>query len=132
RCPPRALPVSETARSSRAHHDPADPGVHAPLPPARVAARVHEGAVRYYGFLSPSAAVPLPHVKARIEMASGVALVTTDTPSAPPAALRCRHCGGALRFSRLLLPGDSAIGWLASLARGASESATPSAVAAGP
>ena len=30
--------------------------------------------VRYYGFLSPSAAVPLEDVKARIEMASGFAL----------------------------------------------------------
>ena len=41
--------------------------------------------VRYYGFLSPSAAVPLPDVKARIEMASGFALVTPVTPSAVPA-----------------------------------------------
>ena len=88
--------------------------------------------VRYYGFLSPSAAVPLPHVKARIELASGFALVTPDTPSEPPAALRCRHCGGALRFSRLLLAGDSALGGLASLAQRASEATTPSAVAAGP
>jgi hypothetical protein len=88
--------------------------------------------VRYYGFLSPSSSVPLEDVKARIEMASGFALVAPETTSEPPAALRCRHCGGALRFSRLLLPGDSAIGSLAALGPRPGESATPSAVPAGP
>ena len=87
--------------------------------------------VRYYGFLSPSASVPLEDVKARIEMASGFALAASETTSEPPAALRCRHCGGALRFSRLLLPGDSAIGSLAALGQRAGESSTLSA-AGGP
>ena len=88
--------------------------------------------VRYYGFLSPSASMPLEDVKARIEMASGFALVAPETPSEPPAALRCRHCGGALRFSRPLLPGDSAIGSLAALGPRAGEFATLSGVLAGP
>ncbi|MBI3628891.1 MAG: transposase, partial [Candidatus Rokubacteria bacterium] len=89
--------------------------------------------VRYYGFLSPSASVPLEDVKARIEMASGFALAAPEAASEPPAAaLRCRHCGGALRFSRLLLPGDSAIGWLPSLGQPAGESSTLSAVPVGP
>jgi hypothetical protein len=88
--------------------------------------------VRYYGFLSPSSSVPLEDVKARIEMASGFALAALDAPSEPPAPLRCRHCGGALRFSRLLLPGDSAIGFLAARGPWVGESATPSAVPAGP
>jgi len=88
--------------------------------------------VRYYGFLSPSSSVPLADVKARIEMASGFALVAPEPTSEPPAALRCRHCGGALRFARLLLPGDSAIGSLAALDPWAGESATSSAVPAGP
>ncbi len=88
--------------------------------------------VRYYGFLSPSASVPLEDVKARIEMASGFALVVPETTSEPPAALRCRHCGGALRFSRLLLAGDSALGSLAALGPRPGESAISSAVPAGP
>jgi hypothetical protein len=88
--------------------------------------------VRYYGFLSPSSLVPLEDVKARIEMASGFALAAPEAASEPPAALRCRHCGGALRFSRLLLAGDSAPGWLASLGQRAGESATLTAVPAGP
>ncbi|MBI2200304.1 MAG: transposase [Candidatus Rokubacteria bacterium] len=88
--------------------------------------------VRYYGFLSPSSSMSLEDVKARIEMASGFALAAPEATSEPPAALRCRHCGGALRFSRLLLAGDSAPGWLASLGQRAGEAATLSAVPAGP
>ena len=88
--------------------------------------------VRYYGFLSPSSSVPLEDVKARIEMASGFALAAPEANSEPPAGLRCRQCGGALRFYRLLLPGDPAIGWLASLGQRAGEPSTLSAVPAGP
>jgi hypothetical protein len=88
--------------------------------------------VRYYGFLSPSASVPLEDVKARIEMASGFALATPEATSEPSAALRCRHCGGALRFSRLLLPGDSMTDFLAALGPRPGESSALSAVAAGP
>jgi len=88
--------------------------------------------VRYYGFLSPSSSVPLEDVKARIEIASGFALAAPEPASEPPAALRCRHCGGALRFARLLLAGDSALGGLASLGHRADASSTLSTVPAGP
>ena len=68
--------------------------------------------VRYYGFLSPSSTVPLTDVKARIELAHGF-----DGPAAEPAPatvtpLRCWHCGGVLRFCRLVLPGEVTIGSL--------------------
>jgi Putative transposase/Transposase zinc-binding domain len=88
--------------------------------------------VRYYGFLSPSASVPLADVKARIEMASGFALAAPEITSEPPVALRCRHCGGALRFSRLLLAGDSALGGLASLGQRAAAPSPLVAVPVGP
>ena len=88
--------------------------------------------VRYYGFLSPSASIPLEDVKARIEMASGFALAAPEAASEPPAALRCRHCGGALRFSRLLLAGDSALGGLTSLGQQAGKSSPLGAVPVGP
>ena len=86
--------------------------------------------VRYYGFLSPTSSVSLEDVKARIEMASGFAVAAPEIASEPPAALRCRQCGGALRFSRVLLPGDPAIDSLASLGQWAGEASTLSAVAA--
>jgi hypothetical protein len=88
--------------------------------------------VRYYGFLSPSSSVPLEDVKARIEMASGIALAAPEAPSGPPATLRCRHCGGALRFSRLVQPGDATIGSLASLGPPGGASSVLSAASAGP
>jgi hypothetical protein len=88
--------------------------------------------VRYYGFLSPSSSVPLEDVKARIAMPSGFARAAPEAASEPSAALRCRHCGGALRFSRLVLPGDSTIGWLAALGQRGGESSPLSAVPAGP
>jgi hypothetical protein len=71
--------------------------------------------VRYYGFLSPSSAVPLEEIKARIELANGFALASPETPIEAAATLRCRHCGGVLRFSRRVWPGDSALGSLVSL-----------------
>ncbi len=88
--------------------------------------------VRYYGFLSPSSSVPLEDVKARIELAHGFAGPTPDTPLEAAATLRCRHCGGVLRFSRLVLPGDSARGWLGSLGGPVGASAVLSAGSAGP
>ncbi len=88
--------------------------------------------VRYYGFLSPPSSVSLADVNARIEMASGFAVAAPEAANEPPAALRCRHCGGALRCHRLVLPADSALGWLASLGQRAREASTLSAVPAGP
>jgi hypothetical protein len=88
--------------------------------------------VRYYGFLSPSSAVPLEEVKARIELAHGFALPAPETTIEAAATLRCRHCGGVLRFCRLVLPGDAAIGSLVSLSQPVRESSMLSVVSAGP
>ena len=68
--------------------------------------------VRYYGFLSPSSAVPLEDVKARIELAHGFAVPAAASAPEPVTPLRGQHCGGALRFCRLVLPGEVAIGAL--------------------
>jgi hypothetical protein len=76
--------------------------------------------------------VPLEDVKARIEMASGFALAAPEAPRQPPAPLRCLHCGGALRFCRLVLPSDSTIGSLVSLGYPGGASPVLSAVSAGP
>jgi hypothetical protein len=59
--------------------------------------------VRYYGFLSPTAKMPLAEVKARVELAYGFAV--TVLPERQPAAWpqpACQVCGGALRFHRSL------------------------------
>ena len=76
-------------------------------------------------------AMPKAHKKV-IAMASGFALAAPEVASEPPAALRCRHCGGALRFSRLLLAGDSVLGGLAALGQRAGGSSTLDAVPVGP
>ena len=68
--------------------------------------------MRYYGFLSPSSAVPLEDVKARIELAHGFDVPAAELAPEPVTPLRCRHCGGVLRFRRLVLPGEVAIGSL--------------------
>lgn len=60
--------------------------------------------VRYYGFLSPSASMPLEEVKARIERAYGFTLTTPDTEVTPPAVLRCPLCGGALVYQYPVIP----------------------------
>jgi len=60
--------------------------------------------VRYFGFLSPSCAVPLEELKARIEMAHGFAQQLPAIEIEPPAPMRCPHCGGSLRFLRAIAP----------------------------
>jgi hypothetical protein len=54
--------------------------------------------VRYYGFVSPSFAMPLAELKARVELAQGFALqpAPAQIESRPP--LCCRFCGGRLRY----------------------------------
>jgi hypothetical protein len=88
--------------------------------------------VRYYGFLAPGSSVPREDVKARIELAHGFVLPAAETTLEAAATLRCRHCGGVLRFCRLVLPGDSARGWLRSLGEPVGGSAVLSVGAAGP
>jgi hypothetical protein len=65
--------------------------------------------VRYYGFLSPSFSTPLEEVAARIELAQGFALRAPDAQIQTPAPLCCRHCGGVLRYLRVILP--RALSW---------------------
>jgi hypothetical protein len=62
--------------------------------------------VRRYGFLSPSCAVPLQEIRARIEMAHGFAEQATAAPIRVelPQPMRCPHCGGSLRFVRAIAP----------------------------
>jgi hypothetical protein len=88
--------------------------------------------VRYYGFLSPSSAVSLQYVRARIELASGFLLAPSVAPGSPRLALQCRQCGGPLRFARVLLPGDAAIAAVLSLGPPAGAGVTLSTVLAGP
>jgi hypothetical protein len=61
--------------------------------------------VRYYGFLSPTAKMPLEEVQARIELAYGFAVTVPEHPPAQPETFLCTGCGGALRFHRSLRPG---------------------------
>ena len=72
--------------------------------------------VRYYGFLSPSSAIPVEEIKARIEMARGFDVPEVEATLAVASPMRCRHCGGVLRFCRVVLPGDSALPALSSRA----------------
>jgi hypothetical protein len=61
--------------------------------------------VRYYGFLSPTAKMPLDEVRARIELAYGFAVTVPEYLPVEPATFVCQCCGGALRFDRSLRPG---------------------------
>jgi hypothetical protein len=58
--------------------------------------------VRYYGFLSPTAKMPLADVKVRVELAYGFALTVPERESADPQRPACQVCGGALHFYRSL------------------------------
>ena len=60
--------------------------------------------VRYYGFVSPSFAMPLEELKARVEMAQGFALQLAPAQIEPRPPLCCRLCGGRLRYQRTILP----------------------------
>jgi hypothetical protein len=63
--------------------------------------------VRYFGFVSPSFSMSIEQLRARVELAHGFALHDAHTniePPAAPAPLCCRHCGGRLRYQRIVLP----------------------------
>jgi Phage integrase, N-terminal SAM-like domain/Putative transposase len=60
--------------------------------------------VRHYGFLSPSCSMPIEEVKARIEMARGFVAHAPEVNRKTPAPKCCRHCGGRLRYQRMILP----------------------------
>jgi hypothetical protein len=52
--------------------------------------------VRYYGFLSPTAKVPLEDIKALVELAHGFTVTVPEIELRPQPI--CRACGGRLRF----------------------------------
>lgn len=54
--------------------------------------------VRYYGFLSPSCAVPLEKIRCLIELAWGFRIVTPEVDIQLPAPMACPLCGGILRY----------------------------------
>ena len=61
--------------------------------------------VRHFGFLSPTFAVPIDEVKARVEMAHG--FVVKPAPSiapSPAAPMACSRCGAAITFLRVVRP----------------------------
>ena len=60
--------------------------------------------VRYYGFVSPSFAMPLEQLKARVEFAQGFALQVSAIQMQARPPMCCRHCGGRLRYQRAILP----------------------------
>ena len=54
--------------------------------------------IRYYGFLSPGACVPLEKIEALIELSFGFEItkpITEIEPFGPPT---CIHCGGRLKY----------------------------------
>lgn len=66
--------------------------------------------VRYFGFLSPSFAMPIEEVKGRIEMAHGFAVRAAPAPQnmkEQPRGKGCPHCGGKLRWCSVVLPRPS-------------------------
>lgn len=60
--------------------------------------------VRYYGFLSPGAKMPLEEVRARIEMAFGFEIAAPKVEPEPLPAMMCRHCGHELIWRYSILP----------------------------
>ncbi|MBW1669655.1 MAG: transposase [Deltaproteobacteria bacterium] len=54
--------------------------------------------VRYYGFLSPGASVPLEKIKALIELSFGFEITIPKTTIDPFNFPKCSHCGGKLKF----------------------------------
>jgi len=60
--------------------------------------------VRYYGFMSPNAAMSLEEVKAKIELAYGFAVQKQPTEPKTKAVLTCRDCGSPIRYLFVTLP----------------------------
>ena len=54
--------------------------------------------VRYYGFLSPTAKVPLEDIKVLVELAHGFTVTVPEIELPPWPQPICQACGGRLRF----------------------------------
>jgi len=60
--------------------------------------------VRHYGFLSPSSAIPLEEVRARIELAHAFTITTPAPEPDPHRPMLCRNCGQTLTYRYSILP----------------------------
>ncbi|MEW6670031.1 MAG: transposase [Thermodesulfobacteriota bacterium] len=60
--------------------------------------------IRYYGFMSPSCAVPLEKIRALIELAWGFRILTAQMDIQLPPPMACPLCGGILRYRFSLAP----------------------------
>ena len=60
--------------------------------------------VRYYGFMSPNAAVSLEEVKVKIALAYGVEPPAQPTEPGNKVMLTCRDCGSPVRYLFAMLP----------------------------
>jgi hypothetical protein len=54
--------------------------------------------VRYYGFLSPGASVPLEKIQALIELSFGFQITKPEIQIEPFDPPTCNHCGGRLKY----------------------------------
>ncbi len=54
--------------------------------------------VRYYGFLSPGASVPLEKIETLIEISFGFEITKPENKIEPFDLPKCNHCGGRLKF----------------------------------
>ena len=54
--------------------------------------------IRYYGFLSPTAKVPIADLKAKVELAFGFTVTVPEVELPPWPQPACQACGGRLRF----------------------------------
>ena len=60
--------------------------------------------IRYYGFLSPGASVPLEKLEALIELSFGFEITKPETKIEPFGSPICNHCGGRLKYVASILP----------------------------
>jgi hypothetical protein len=60
--------------------------------------------VRYYGFMNPSCAISLDHIRSLIELSYGFNAPLPNIDLEPWQPITCPACGGTLRFRSVLLP----------------------------
>jgi hypothetical protein len=60
--------------------------------------------VRYYGFLSPGASVPLEKIEALIQLSFGFQITKPEIEIEPSQLPTCSHCGGKLKYLASFVP----------------------------
>ncbi|MDY7037728.1 MAG: transposase [Thermodesulfobacteriota bacterium] len=60
--------------------------------------------IRYYGFLSPGASIPIEKIKALIELSCGLDITKTEINIEPFDQHKCSHCGGLLKYIASIYP----------------------------